>query len=439
MSGIVVVSASPELAGRVEQLASVPVHGALAAQMPTYPVQVFGLLPEGTPTPHVVLLDCSDHREPGSTHARPADSAFELTTRLRQLHPATSVVLVTREVSELALAALRAGVQDLVSPDAATTDLAAVLDRALAAAEARLAEAAQPEEVEQPSVAEDKPGGRVISVVSPKGGVGKTTVSVNLAVGLARVAPKSTVLVDLDVQFGDVASGLNLDPEYFLESAVHGPASQDTMVLKTYLTLHETGLYVICAPESPVVADTITAAEVSKLLRTLAAEFRYVVVDTAPGMGDHTLAAMDASSDLVLLTSMDVPGLRGLRKEVDTLNALEMVPSGRHVVINFADPRSGLTVGDVEATIGAPVNVMLPRSKATPNSVNIGVPLLQSGVRDPMATQLRRLVSRFVETGETAKMKAAAPGFEKNAKNRPTPKRAATGWFRRPRTIVTAN
>jgi pilus assembly protein CpaE len=272
----------------------------------------------------------------------------------------------------------------------------------------------------------------VISVVSPKGGVGKTTVATNLAVGLAGTAPQATVLVDLDLQFGDVASGLDLDPEYYLPAAVRGPAATDTMVLKTFLTLHETGLYVLCAPEVPVDADGITAEDVARLLRMLAAEFRYVVVDTAPGLSDHTLAAMDETTDLVLLTSMDVPGLRGLRKELDTLRELKLLERHTQVVVNFADPSSGLSRADVEATIGAPVDLMLPRSKAAPASVNLGVPLLQSGVRDPMTKQLRALVSCF--TAGVLPAKPAAPlGRKARGKAAPAPRRAASGWFRRPK------
>ena len=121
--------------------------------------------------------------------------------------------------------------------------------------------------------------------------------------------PNSTVLVDLDVQFGDVASALDLEPEHFLADAVHATAKRDSMVLKTFLTQHQSGLYVICAPSSPAEADAISADDVSHLLRMLAAEFRYVVLDTAPGLSDTTLAALDETSDLVMLTSMDVPGV----------------------------------------------------------------------------------------------------------------------------------
>ena len=94
--------------------------------------------------------------------------------------------------------------------------------------------------------------------MSPKGGVGKTTVTTNLAVGLGKVAPSGVVVVDLDLQFGDVASGLMLEPERTLADAVTGAAVQDSMVLKSYLTLHQSGVYALCAPLSPAQADQIS-------------------------------------------------------------------------------------------------------------------------------------------------------------------------------------
>jgi pilus assembly protein CpaE len=421
MSRILVRSDSLDLADRLTDA----LNGALstfeiftvAASGPTEVSALWRELPDGPP--QVLVLDCA---------AGGVAQALELTARLDAECPAVSVVLVSEAGAELALPALRAGATDILHPSAEAAEIVRVTQRA-----AELAEVRSAQQAGAPLVQVDgPPTGRVISVVSPKGGVGKTTVSTNLAVGLARSAPQATVLVDLDIQFGDVASGLNLDPEYFLPSAVNGPASRDTMVLKTFLTLHETGLYVICAPESPVEADGITAEHVRQLLRTLAAEFRYVVVDTAPGLSEHTLAAMDETTDLVLLTSMDVPGLRGLRKEIETLRELNLLQPRRHqVVINFADPSAGLSAADIEATIGAPVDVMLPRSKAASASVNLGVPLLQSGVRDPMTKQLRVLVD--LHTGGTA---PSQPSKLKSKAAAPVPRRAASGWFRRPRTAA---
>jgi pilus assembly protein CpaE len=287
---------------------------------------------------------------------------------------------------------MRAGIRDVIHPAVAVEDLRMAIDHASRAAAGR-------RRVLRPPTETARYTGRVITIASPKGGVGKTTVSTNLAIGLTNAAPQSTVLVDLDVQFGDVASALGLAPEYTLPDAVQGPASQDTMVLKTFLTQHPSGMYVVCGSDDPSAADSITGEDVSRLLAALAKEFRYVVVDTAPGLSDQTLAALDRATDVVMLTSMDVPGVRGLRKELDVLRQLCMIPAGRHVVMNFADPKGGLSVRDVETTIGTGVDVVLPRSTSVPNSTNQGVPLLQSGgKRDPMVKELRRLVSRFAAT-----------------------------------------
>jgi pilus assembly protein CpaE len=231
--------------------------------------------------------------------------------------------------------------------------------------------------------------------MSPKGGVGKTTVATNLAVGLGKSSPMSVVIVDLDLQFGDVASGLLLEPEFTITDAVMGAASQDSMVLKTYLTVHPAGIYALCAPLSPIDMDKITAAHVSHLLEQLRQEFHYVVVDTAPGLGEHVLATLEQATDAVWICGMDVPSIRGMRTGFQILEELNLAPERRHIVLNMADRRAGLTLKDVEATVGAPVDVVLPRSKNLPYSTNKGVPVLQDGSRDPASKGLRQLVDRF--------------------------------------------
>lgn len=381
MSRILIATDSADLRGRVATATGEPISVIAGSPLPTGPSQLFQQLGPGVAIPQVVVIDTAAGR----------NEALQLSSRLAAECPGMAVVLVSEHPDAFALAALRAGACDVVHPDAEVGELAAVLGRA-----AQVAASTAPPGPGDPAMnGSASTRGRVISVVSPKGGVGKTTVATNLAVGLARTAPLSTVIVDLDVQFGDVASALNLDPEHTLLDVVRGPAVQDSMVLKTFLTQHQTGLYAVCGPTSPADADDITAADVAQLLQTLASEFRYVVVDTAPGLDDHALAAIDQADELVTLTSLDVPGVRGLRKELNILRDLGLNLEKRHVVVNFADPRSGLTKADVEATIGTGVDLVLPRSKAVPVSVNQGVPLLQSDGRDAMAKQLNKLVDRF--------------------------------------------
>jgi pilus assembly protein CpaE len=420
MSHIVLATASADLEERVHKATNGTILSLPLGPLPPDPAHVFAQLEQLTP-PKVVVLDAG-----AETRA-----ALELAARFDAQCPAISVILVGEPGPEVSLAAMRAGARDILHPAADVADIRQVLDRAFQAAEDR---ALVLERASGGQSAEDAPvnTGRMITIVSPKGGVGKTTVATNVAVGLARTAPHSTVLVDLDVQFGDVASALDLNPEYSLPDAVYGPASRDAMVLKTFLTKHETGLYVICGPRTPADADGISGQDVSRLLQILASEFRYVVVDTAPGLSDHTLAALDQTTDLVLLTSMDVPGVRGLRKELDTLTRLGLAPDTRHVVLNFTDTRAGLSVADVEATIGAAVDVRLPRSAAAQASVNQGLPLLQSGGRDQMTKQLRGLVNRFAPAPlPKLKPKRATRKPTKAAVPEPKPRRAAAGhWYR---------
>jgi pilus assembly protein CpaE len=150
---------------------------------------------------------------------------------------------------------------------------------------------------------------------------------------------------------------------------------------------------------SPVEADFITPEQITRLLEQLADEFQYVVVDTAPGLPEIGLAAMEACTDVVWVSSMDIPSVRGLRSGLDILRQLDIMPEGRHVVLNMADPKCGLSVQDVESTIGAPVDVSVPRSRAVAFSTNRGVPVLQESRKDPAVKGLNRLVERFSPAG----------------------------------------
>jgi pilus assembly protein CpaE len=381
MSRVVLAGAGEDLILRVKQATDGDVSVLPPGRLPGDPARLFEQLVDGE-LPDVLLV---------GPHA-PAPKVLTLAARLDVQSPGIAVVLMANPSPEMWQAAMRAGIRDLLAPDADVAEIHAAVERAGNAAASR-------RRVLRPVSETERYAGRVITIASPKGGVGKTTVSTNLAIGLTAAAPQSTVLVDLDVQFGDVASALGLVPEYTLPDAVHGPASEDTMVLKTFLTQHPSGLYAVCGSESPAAGDTVTGEDVTRLLASLAREFRYVVVDTAPGLSEQTLAALDRASDVVMLTSMDVPGVRGLRKELDVLRELAMIPAGRHVVMNFADPKGGLSVRDVETTIGTGVDIVLPRSSAVPATTNQGVPILASGSkRDPMVKELRRLVSRFAAT-----------------------------------------
>jgi len=235
---------------------------------------------------------------------------------------------------------------------------------------------------------------RVITVFSPRGGVGKSTIAVNLAVGLAQVAPQKVVLVDGDVQFGDVATVLDLLPLQTLPDLVAAEPAADTLVLKTMLTVHPSGFYVVCGAASPVDGDRVSGEQLAHLIDQLKDIFRFVIVDTSAGLGEHTLAMIEKATDAVAVCTLAVPSVRALGTQLAVLASLGIMPAEHHVVLNLVDQRSGLTPADVEATLGMAVDISIPRSRAVVISTNRGIPVVSDSPRSPAARALTALVAQ---------------------------------------------
>ncbi|NYF09244.1 pilus assembly protein CpaE [Leifsonia sp. AK011] len=250
-----------------------------------------------------------------------------------------------------------------------------------------------------------RPRGEIVVVTAPKGGVGKTTIATNVALVLAAIRPHEVVLVDLDLQFGDVAEALALSPLNSMAEAVGSAASRDVLLVKHTLTMHSSGLLVLAAPPSPVHADRISATDVAIVLRQLAQEYAYVVVDTAPGLSEHTLAAIDEASQVITVTSPDVTSINGLSKELVVLRELGMLPTPHHLVLNMAD-RWSARVSDIESSLGESVSLSVPRSNAVGRSTNRGVPVVLDSPRDRASAQLRVLGKR-IDTEQTPRRKDA--------------------------------
>lgn len=380
MSNVLVVTDAPDVHARVHDASGGACVAVPAHPLPAEPRHLLSLT-GSTILPDVVVLDA----------ARAAGEAIALAARIDHELPATGVVLLGDPFA-LSVEAMRAGVRDVLPPESSVDELRATIERVAAAVRLRVAAPAVAEQ--QHPVMLQAPG-RVLSVLSPKGGAGKTTISTNLAVALAADEPGSVVLVDLDLQFGDVATALGIDPEYTLDDVVRGAALADPIAMKTHLAQHPSGLSVLCAPESPAAAERIGPEQVAALLAALSRQFKHVVVDTPPGLDATTLAALDHTTDPLLLTTFDVPGARGLAKEMTALRELGMLTHARQVVLNFSNPGSGLSVKDVEATIQSKVDLTIPHSKAATAAMNLGEPLVLAKPRDAVSKQVRTLAAYY--------------------------------------------
>ena len=341
---------------------------------PTQPAQVLGAVTSAAP--EVIVLG------PGV----PFHDALDLAARFEQQRPDLVVLLVADPGVDLWSRALRAGVRDVLAPDADGAEIREVLERASQTAGARRRAVAGPE-------GRDAAKGRVVTVLSPKGGVGKTTMATNVAIDLADRDPDGVVLIDLDLQFGDVASSLQIEPEHTISHTTSVLASGDAMVLKTFLHAHSDGLYVLTAPRTPAEADHITAEHTGQLIELLSSQFATVVIDTPAGLSEHALAALERSTDLVLPVSMDVPSIRALRRELTVLDELGFTSATRHLVCNFVDRRSGLTIDDAEKTLDLGATATIARSRAVMVSTNAGVPILRERPRHRCSKEVRRLTT----------------------------------------------
>ena len=317
-----------------------------------------------------------------------AERLVSVATVIDELRPEISVVLIAPPTTEFLEAALRAGVRDVVSPDAGQGELQKAFWRASASAERRRATltAAVSNNVIKTSY------GKVVTIVAPKGGSGKTALTVNTAIALAEASGGRVAVVDLDLLFGDITNAMLLDPEHSIGDALK-VTRLDATTLKVLLTRRSDKLYILTAPESPSQGELVTDAIVKKVIEGLRQEFDFVIVDTAAGLAEVTMAAIEPSDELILICDMSVSAVRGLRKVMVALSKLDLFSRKAHFVLNRADSKVGLKLSEVESAVGMTVDVQIPSSRLVPRSMNEGLPVTESSPKSPVARS-------FVEVAE---------------------------------------
>lgn len=322
-----------------------------------------------------------------------ADSAMGFAERLRASNPTLGVVLVRGRIDAVLLTqALRAGIREVVSE----RDLPGLGD---AVARSRALTSALRNPGEARSESDDVNLGHLYTVFSPKGGAGKTTFSVNVSVGLASRGYR-TLLIDLDLAFGDVPISLGLRPEHDFEEAVAMGERLDAAALKRLVTVHESGLHVLAPPTDPGVTERVTIALVRRLISVAIREYQYVIVDTAPQMDERSLTVMENSDTVFMLTTLDIPSLKNLKIALETLRVVNFPMDRVRVVMNRADSKVGLDAGEVEKTLGVPVVAFIPSSRLVPACTNRGVPIITDQPKSAVSASFNHLVSHQIIKGK---------------------------------------
>jgi pilus assembly protein CpaE len=329
--------------------------------------------------------------------------------KLHAEHPET-VVVVAGKVADLPapLLLVKAGAAEVIKLPAGPATIRRALESALAQAAARHVEVevevvrevvvpaprteydpAMDAEVE-PETEPEPPAPRepaiTITVASATGGCGKTFLASNLAYLLAAGTGKRIAMVDLDLQFGEVVSMLQLRPaRTIVDVDPDEPGS-----IEACMTPHKGGFDVLAAPRDPIAADEITPARVAEVLLALRARYDYVIIDTPPSLNEVVLSSFDISEHLIVLATLDVPSVNNMRVFLSTLDRLKIATHGLHLVLNKAEKGVGFTGDDVEQILGRPWDLVLPYDREVSRAVNLGLPVTEAA---PGTEVSRRLVA----------------------------------------------
>jgi pilus assembly protein CpaE len=235
---------------------------------------------------------------------------------------------------------------------------------------------------------------KVVTVFAGKGGCGKSVVATNLAAALSAQGSRRVLLIDLDLQFGDVAIMLQLPPARSITDAIGMAGRLDETGLRSVLTSYRPNFDVLLAPASPAEGEHVSRDLVTEVIEVARGMYDFVVVDTPPFVTDQVLAALDRSDWFVPIVTPDLPTLKSIRLTVEMFDLLEYPRERRLVVFNRADSQVGLTVEDVEEAVGAHLSVHMPSSRDVPVSVNKGIPITLDNPTHPVSMAMRRLADR---------------------------------------------
>jgi pilus assembly protein CpaE len=271
--------------------------------------------------------------------------------------------------------AFAAGADDLITLPQPPVDLAFALEKAIARRRGGVHALRE---------------GALITVLGPKGGTGKTLTACNLGVALASHA-SAPVIVDLDLQFGDVGLALGLKPERTIYDLATSGGMLDAEKVDGYLAEHHSGVRVLLAPVRPDQAQAITVEFLKDLYATLTSTFDFVIVDTPPGFTPEVIATIDAASSICMLGMLDAPSLKNTKLGLETIGLMGHSLDHVRVVLNRADSNVGISHADVVAILGRAPDVLIPSQRDVVRWVNAGEPIVLASKRSEPAKAFRAL------------------------------------------------
>ncbi|HEV8186676.1 MAG TPA: AAA family ATPase [Pyrinomonadaceae bacterium] len=308
-----------------------------------------------------------------------ADYAVNFIEKLNRECPDTALISAAQDASpDMILRSLRAGAREFLRIPISTDELRTVLNKA--------------SEFSHKQVEAPKKKGRMVAVFSSKGGCGTSFIATNLAAATA----SKTVLVDLNLQAGDLPLFLGLDAKYSIADMCEKRSRLDETLINSLVTPHSTHLNLLAAPHEADSADEIEPQHIFEVLEKLRDHYDYVVLDPQHTFDSITLAALDQSDEIVLVLTLDIPAIRSTQRALEIFDRLGYPRNKVRIVVNRWSKQIDLDLRQVEKFLGEPVVAFIPSDYQTAvGSINLGTPLVQAEPTSKIAMEIRRIAEQM--------------------------------------------
>ena len=309
-----------------------------------------------------------------------AEQAVRFIERLNAECPNTAIISAAQNASpDMIIGSMRAGAREILRLPISADELRTVLDR--------ISDHSTKQSVEAP-----KKQGRMVAVFSSKGGCGTSFIATNFAAA----TNARTVLVDLNLQAGDLPLFLGVDPKYSIADMAEKRNRLDNELISSLLTPHSKHLSLLAAPREADSADEIEPQHVFEVLQKLREHFDYVVLDPQHTFDSITLAALDQSDEIVLILTLDIPAIRSTQRALEIFDRLGYPRKKVRIVVNRWSKQIDLDLRQVEKFLGEPVVGFVPSDYQTAvSSINLGTPLVQAEPTSKIAMEIRRIAQEI--------------------------------------------
>jgi pilus assembly protein CpaE len=331
--------------------------------------------------PDVVLMDIN----------MPIKDGIKATEEITLNRPETTVIIMSvQKEQEYMKKAMHVGAREFLCKPFTTEELTETIIRAYEMDIKR-------KEKVNLTKPHEKLNSKVITIYSSKGGVGKTTVASNLAVAIARLTRKRVALVDMDLQFGDIAIILNVSVKNTINDLIKDLGQTDSKQIDEYLVSHFSGVRVLPAPIKPEYAEYITSQHVEKIINLLKESYHYIIIDTSASFEETVLSVLDLSDEILFLSTLDLPTIKNVKTGMDVMDSLRYPQEKIKIVLNKASEQYGIKYKDFESVLKQQIWAYIPEDSQTViTSANKGFPFVMTRTETKVAKAVLGIAENIV-------------------------------------------